>query len=243
MWGGLFSTFDCAVKGVRKKEDPWNAIIAGFFTGGSLAVRGGYKQIRNGAIGCAVLLAVIEGVGMGFQRMLAGSQKLEVRCYRRLETTKLTVNLYSSHRHLQTTKRCWLRRLVYDCWFRDTSRPERLTVHIPTLLPRPRRWACISVCIHDGQHSGGGVPCNIDMGWLRLPRGVAGRGAQQRRQLSIITLFNMFLVMGKSRDHGRSHCFSDLDQAGSTLATSSRHIRTTALPLSSTQALNIPPQL
>ena len=79
VWGGLFSTFDWAVKGVRKKEDPWNAIIAGFFTGGSLAVRGGYKQIRNGAIGCAVLLAVIEGVGMGFQRMLAGSQKLEVR--------------------------------------------------------------------------------------------------------------------------------------------------------------------
>jgi hypothetical protein len=32
VWGGLFSTFDCAVKGVRKKEDPWNAIIAGFFT-------------------------------------------------------------------------------------------------------------------------------------------------------------------------------------------------------------------
>ncbi len=78
VWGGLFSTFDCAVKGVRKKEDPWNAIIAGFFTGGSLAIRGGYKQIRNGAIGCAVLLAVIEGVGVGFQRMMAGSTKLEV---------------------------------------------------------------------------------------------------------------------------------------------------------------------
>lgn len=25
VWGGLFSTFDCAVKGYRKKEDPWNA--------------------------------------------------------------------------------------------------------------------------------------------------------------------------------------------------------------------------
>ena len=25
MWGGLFSTFDCAVKGIRKKEDPYNA--------------------------------------------------------------------------------------------------------------------------------------------------------------------------------------------------------------------------
>ena len=25
VWGGLFSTYDCAMKGIRKKEDPWNA--------------------------------------------------------------------------------------------------------------------------------------------------------------------------------------------------------------------------
>jgi mitochondrial import inner membrane translocase subunit TIM17 len=78
VWGGLFSTYDCAVKGIRKKEDPYNSIIAGFFTGGSLAIRGGWKATRNGAIVCALLLAVIEGVGIGFQRMLAGSTKLEV---------------------------------------------------------------------------------------------------------------------------------------------------------------------
>lgn len=77
VWGGLFNTFDCAVKGVRKKEDPWNAIIAGFFTGGSLAVRGGYKSMRNGAISCAILLAVIEGVGIGFNRMMADNTRLE----------------------------------------------------------------------------------------------------------------------------------------------------------------------
>ena len=39
VWGGLFSSFDCAVKGYRQKEDPWNAITAGFLTGGSLAFR------------------------------------------------------------------------------------------------------------------------------------------------------------------------------------------------------------
>lgn len=39
VWGGLFSTFDCAVKGYRQKEDPYNAIISGFLTGGTLAVR------------------------------------------------------------------------------------------------------------------------------------------------------------------------------------------------------------
>lgn len=69
---------DCAVKGIRQKEDPWNAIGAGFLTGGALAIRGGFKSARNGAIGCAVLLAVIEGVGIGFQKMMAGSTKLEV---------------------------------------------------------------------------------------------------------------------------------------------------------------------
>lgn len=75
----MFSTYDCAIKGIRKKEDPWNAIIAGFFTGGSLAVRGGVKAARNSAIMCAVFLAVIEGVGIGFQRMMADNTKLEVR--------------------------------------------------------------------------------------------------------------------------------------------------------------------
>lgn len=97
----MFSTYDCAVKGFRKKEDPYvktenllkisydlraciltkfnryNAIIAGFFTGGSLAVRGGFKAARNSAIGCAVLLAVIEGVGIGIQRMMADNTRLD----------------------------------------------------------------------------------------------------------------------------------------------------------------------
>ena len=80
MWGGLFSTFDCAVKGIRKKEDPYNAIIAGFFTGGALAVRGGMKAARNSAIGCAILLGVIEGVGIGIQRMMAENTRLDVSC-------------------------------------------------------------------------------------------------------------------------------------------------------------------
>lgn len=67
----MFSTFDCAVKGIRKKEDPWNAIIAGFGTGGCLALRGGPRAIRNGAISCAILIAVIEGVSVGLGRMMA----------------------------------------------------------------------------------------------------------------------------------------------------------------------------
>lgn len=32
VWGGLFSTFDCAVKGIRKKEDPYNASMLNLFS-------------------------------------------------------------------------------------------------------------------------------------------------------------------------------------------------------------------
>ncbi len=75
VWGGMFSTFDCAVKGVRRKEDPWNAIIAGFCTGGALAIRGGYKSARNSAIGCACLLAVFEGVGIAINRVFPAQNR------------------------------------------------------------------------------------------------------------------------------------------------------------------------
>ena len=54
------------------------AVIARFFTGGALAVRGGLKAARNSAIGCACLIAVIEGVGVGFQRMMAENTRLDV---------------------------------------------------------------------------------------------------------------------------------------------------------------------
>lgn len=53
-------------------------VIAGFFTGGALAIRGGMKAARNSAIGCACLLAVIEGVGIGIQRMMAENTRLDV---------------------------------------------------------------------------------------------------------------------------------------------------------------------
>jgi len=75
MWALVEETRLCAdllIQYVR-----YNAIIAGFFTGGSLAVRGGFKAARNSAIGCAVLLAVIEGVGIGIQRMMADNTRLD----------------------------------------------------------------------------------------------------------------------------------------------------------------------
>ena len=36
MWGGCFSSVDCLMIHKRQKDDPWNAIVAGFITGGLL---------------------------------------------------------------------------------------------------------------------------------------------------------------------------------------------------------------
>ncbi|KAH9446207.1 hypothetical protein Pst134EA_023208 [Puccinia striiformis f. sp. tritici] len=75
VWGGMFSSFDCLVKGYRQKEDPWNAILSGFMTGGALAARGGVRSMVGSAIGCGVLLGVFEGVGVLFTRLFAENNR------------------------------------------------------------------------------------------------------------------------------------------------------------------------
>ena len=63
MWGGLFSTFDCTIKTLRGKVDPFNAIAAGFCTGGVLAIRAGPKAALTSAMVGGALLGLIEGLG------------------------------------------------------------------------------------------------------------------------------------------------------------------------------------
>jgi len=71
VWGGLFSTIDCSLIKLRKKEDPWNAIISGAATGGILAARSGVGAMAGSALIGGVLLAMIEGVGIMFSRLAA----------------------------------------------------------------------------------------------------------------------------------------------------------------------------
>ena len=71
VWGGLFSTFDCALVGLRGKEDPWNAIASGAITGGVLSIRAGPAAAAKSAVIGGVFLALIEGVGIAMTRMTA----------------------------------------------------------------------------------------------------------------------------------------------------------------------------
>ncbi|UYV77186.1 TIMM17B, partial [Cordylochernes scorpioides] len=64
VWGFTFSTVDCTLNHIRKKDDPWNSIISGFVTGGALAVRSGYGAMLGSAIFGGVILAMIEGAGI-----------------------------------------------------------------------------------------------------------------------------------------------------------------------------------
>lgn len=71
VWGGLFATFDCTYAHLRRREDPWNSIAAGATTGGILAARAGVKAMGTNAVIGGVLLAVIEGLGVCMQKMMA----------------------------------------------------------------------------------------------------------------------------------------------------------------------------
>ena len=71
VWGGIFACCDCTLTSIRQKEDPWNSIISGAATGGILAARAGPKQMAMAAGIGGALLALIEGMGILFTKMMA----------------------------------------------------------------------------------------------------------------------------------------------------------------------------
>jgi len=75
VWGGTFSTIDCCLVKIRKKEDPWNSITSGALTGAILTVRSGAGAMLGSAIIGGILLAMIEGVGIMLTRMTADQFK------------------------------------------------------------------------------------------------------------------------------------------------------------------------
>lgn len=70
IWGVLFSCCDCTFTYIRRKEDPWNAIMSGAATGGILAARAGMKAAGKSALAGGVILAAIEGLNIVVMRVI-----------------------------------------------------------------------------------------------------------------------------------------------------------------------------
>ncbi|KAF7638292.1 hypothetical protein Mgra_00002266 [Meloidogyne graminicola] len=70
-WGGMFSVIDCCLVSIRKKEDPWNSIMAGAATGGLLCARMGKGPMIASAAFGGIILAMIEGAGLLMNRFTA----------------------------------------------------------------------------------------------------------------------------------------------------------------------------
>lgn len=66
----MFSCCDCTITYIRKKEDPWNAIISGGVTGGILAARAGMKAAGRSAIAGSLILGAIEGLNLLIMRVI-----------------------------------------------------------------------------------------------------------------------------------------------------------------------------
>ncbi|KAF0980874.1 hypothetical protein FDP41_012662 [Naegleria fowleri] len=75
VWGGLFSTFECALMYYRGKEDFVNSITSGALTGLVLAIRGGRKAMFRSALFGGIFLGLIEGVGVLMNNLMAQQQQ------------------------------------------------------------------------------------------------------------------------------------------------------------------------
>lgn len=77
VWGLLYSTFDCCLQGVRRKEDPWNSVASGAMAGGILAARHGARAMGKSAVGAGLLLGLIEGMSVVLGRYAGPAQPPE----------------------------------------------------------------------------------------------------------------------------------------------------------------------
>lgn len=73
VWGGLFSTMDCAMVYARQKEDPWNSIFAGAATGGLLSLRQGFRASARAVL----VLTLLQGVQIALDKLANAAQQHE----------------------------------------------------------------------------------------------------------------------------------------------------------------------
>ncbi|WJX55752.1 hypothetical protein P8452_41484 [Trifolium repens] len=78
VWSVLFSSCDCTMVYIRKKEDPWNSIVSAAATGGFLSMRRGFAASAKSAAFGAVLLGLIEGTGIALNKFSSDQQPMPV---------------------------------------------------------------------------------------------------------------------------------------------------------------------
>jgi import inner membrane translocase subunit TIM17 len=78
VWSVLFSSCDCTMVYIRKKEDPWNSIISAAATGGFLSMRRGFAASAKSAAFGAVFLGLIEGTGIALNKFSSAQQPMPV---------------------------------------------------------------------------------------------------------------------------------------------------------------------
>lgn len=100
VWGGLFSTFDCVLQGIRRKEDPWNSITSGALTGGVLASRSGIRAAGKSAAVGGILLALIEGFSIALTRYASQQALTPEELQRMREEMERTHNAQRGHEGL-----------------------------------------------------------------------------------------------------------------------------------------------
>lgn len=89
MWGGCFSAMDCLMIWYRQKDDPWNAIVSGFITGGVLAVRGGANLAFKNAVMGGLILGLIEGISIIMQAFMMRQQHMMMQQAQQQELEKM----------------------------------------------------------------------------------------------------------------------------------------------------------
>ncbi|KAF3572591.1 hypothetical protein F2Q69_00061126 [Brassica cretica] len=77
VWGGLVSSFACAMEYARHKEDSWNLIFAGVATGGLLSLRQGFRVSRNTALFSGALAALTVGTWTAVDKFTSAAQNDE----------------------------------------------------------------------------------------------------------------------------------------------------------------------
>ncbi|GKE67057.1 hypothetical protein Tco_1521218, partial [Tanacetum coccineum] len=103
LWGGLFSTFKCALGYVRQKEDPWNSILAGAAASGLIPMRQGFGPMARAALGGAALIALFHGMVITFDRFVSAQQLMQQVTFEEVPQVE--------DKALQAAPRSWFSRL------------------------------------------------------------------------------------------------------------------------------------